>query len=135
MFLLNLWLRIFLLFSAFALSSGAAESFESGRVLRGTEALGDYRTDSPGVRRLITVKDMSEPDTKKSADKGPHIVPRPAGALPRVPQGFVVELLAANLNNPGKITTAPDGDIFVAESTPGRVTILRQNTSNGNGAA
>ena len=96
------------------------------RLLKHQEAFGDYKTDAPGVRRLITVEDMPRPDTKASADRGARIVPRPPGALPKAPAGFAVELLYTNLQNPRKIIAAPNGDIFVAESTPGRVTILRE---------
>ena len=41
------------------------------------------------------------------------------------PSGFVVELFAEKLTNPRKIVTAPNGDLFVAESKPNRVKILR----------
>jgi len=37
-----------------------------------------------------------------------------------------VDILAENLDNPRKITTAPNGDLFVTESGPGRAKILRQ---------
>jgi glucose/arabinose dehydrogenase len=36
-----------------------------------------------------------------------------------------VDLLAEGLENPRKIVTAPNGDLFVAESGPGRVKVLR----------
>src|SRR6478736_681441 len=111
--------------AAFPLLAEAADSPENP-LLRGSEALGDYRTDAPGVRRLITTNDIPAPNTKSSVDKGAHIVPRPPNAWPKVPEGFTVELLASKLDNPRKITTAPNSDIFVAESNPGRITILRE---------
>jgi glucose/arabinose dehydrogenase len=43
-----------------------------------------------------------------------------------VPAGFEVSVLAEKLGNPRKIIMAPNGDLFVAESSPGRVKILRQ---------
>jgi glucose/arabinose dehydrogenase len=89
-------------------------------------ALGDWTTDAPGVRRLIRVEDIPKPNSTPSADKPAHVVPRPAGAWPNVPAGFEVDLLAEKLGNPRKITTAPNGDLFVAESGPGRVKLLRQ---------
>jgi glucose/arabinose dehydrogenase len=89
-------------------------------------ALGDWTTDAPGVRRLIRVEDLPKPNATPSADRGAHIVPRPAGAMPKVPAGFTVELWAEKLENPRKISTAPNGDVFVAESRPGRVTLMRQ---------
>jgi len=104
-----------------------AKAAEDSRpLLKHDQALGGYKTDAPGVRRLITVADMPKPDTTKSADRGAHVVPQPDGALPKVPAGFAVDLLATNLNNPRKIVTAPNGDIFVAESGTGRIKILRE---------
>jgi len=102
----------------------AAES--SQPLLKGQDAFGGYKTDVPGVRRLITVADMPKPDTGKSVDRGPHVVPRPEGAMPKVPAGFTVDLLATNLSNPRKIVASPNGDIFVAESNPGRIKVLRE---------
>src|ERR1051325_2779615 len=96
-----------------------------GSVLKGKAALGDWTTDAPGVRRLITTADMPEPFATRSVDNGPRRVPRPDGAWPQVPAGFKVEEFATGLENPRLIRTAPNGDIFVAESYPGRVRVLR----------
>jgi glucose/arabinose dehydrogenase len=90
------------------------------------EAMGDYSTDAPGGRRLIKVTDLPEPYATKSVDNGPKLVARPADAWPKAPEGFKVELLAGGFNNPRKIVTAPNGDLFIAESGPGRIKILRQ---------
>src|SRR5438105_6447173 len=112
-------------FVLIAVSPGRpAES--SQPLLKHEQALTGYKSDAPGVRRLITVDDIPKPDTAKSADRGPHVVPRPEGAMPKVPSGFAVDLLATNLNNPRKIVTAPNGDIFVSESNPGKIRILRE---------
>ena len=91
--------------------------------------MGDWTTDAPGVRRLITVDDLPVPYTTPSVDNGPNLIRRPAGAWPKVPSGFEVDLLAEGLSNPRKITTAPNGDLFVAESEPGRVKVLRQGAN------
>lgn len=90
------------------------------------EAMGDWASDAPGVRRLIVVGDLPEPYATPSSDNGPRMVKRPASAWPKAPAGFEVDLLAEGLNNPRKIVTAPNGDLFVAESGPGRVKVLRQ---------
>jgi glucose/arabinose dehydrogenase len=89
-------------------------------------AMGDWTTDAPGVRRLIAVGDIPQPYDTPSSDNGPKIVSRPAQAWPQVPPGFEVDLLAEGLSNPRKIITAPNGDLFIAESGPGRVKVLRQ---------
>lgn len=94
-------------------------------VLTGQAALGDWTTDAPGVRRKLTVADLPPPYATTSVDNEATIVARPPGALPRVPPGFVVDLLATGLHNPRMIRTAPNGDVFVVESGAGRVTIVR----------
>src|SRR6202521_613603 len=95
------------------------------KVLVGQGALGDWTTDAPGVRRRITTADMPPPYATRSADAGSRVVKRPEGAWPQVPAGFKVEEFAAGLSNPRLIRTAPNGDLFVAESQPGRVRVLR----------
>jgi glucose/arabinose dehydrogenase len=68
---------------------------------------------------------MPPPNATPSADMGPHMVHRPPGALPKAPPGFEVDLLTEGLKNPRKITTAPNGDFFIAEGSAGRVTVVR----------
>ena len=94
-------------------------------LLTGTAALGDWRTDAPGVRRHLTLEDLPPPHDTPSVDNGAPMVGRPEGAWPKAPAGFKVELFAEHLNNPRKIVTAPNGDLFVAESGANRVKILR----------
>ena len=36
----------------------AQDAADPGRVMKGTNAFGDWRQDAPGVRRLITLQDM-----------------------------------------------------------------------------
>jgi glucose/arabinose dehydrogenase len=93
--------------------------------LTGQAALGDWTTDAPGVRRKLTVADLPAPFATRSADNGATIVRRPAGALPRVPAGFVVDLLTTQVARPRMIRTAPNGDLFVVESAAGRVKVVR----------
>ena len=59
------------------------------------------------------------------------MIGRPDGAWPKAPAGFRVEQFATDLNNPRVVVTAPNGDLFVAESGPGRLTVLRD--ANGDG--
>jgi glucose/arabinose dehydrogenase len=101
------------------------------RVLTGRDALGDWTTDAPGVRRRITADDLAPPYETRSADNFPRIVSRPQDAWPRAPQGFTVSTLATGLRNPRKIVVAPNGDIFVAESEPGRIRVFRDADSDG----
>ena len=85
----------------------------------------DYRTQAPGVVHKITVADLPEPYATKAVDNGPRLVPRPTDAWPKAPAGFKVELYAAGLENPREIRTAPNGDLFLAESDPGVIKVFR----------
>ena len=91
----------------------------------------DYRHEQPGTIRKITVADLPEPYRTASADNRAHIVPRPADAWPKAPPGFTVTLYAAGLQNPRLIRRAPNGDLFVAESEPGRIRVLRGVGADG----
>ncbi len=94
-------------------------------VRTGAAALGDWRSDAPGVVRHITLADLPSPYATPSAGNGPHVVERPAGAMPQVPKGFRVALFAQALQNPRILRVAPNGDLFVAETAPGRVLVFR----------
>src|SRR5215469_4960400 len=65
------------------------------RAKTGAAAFGDWHNDAPGIRRLITVRDL--PEIGKDGPDYAEIVPRPAGAMPQVPDGFSVELVASGL--------------------------------------
>src|SRR5215831_15576564 len=110
---------------AAAFVGSAAALAQSPPALTGASAYGDWRTDAPGVRRKITPADMPPPYESASANHHPTVVARPANAWPKVPPGFVVELFTSGLDNPRAVRVAPNGDIFVAESGPGRIRVLR----------
>ena len=94
-----------------------------GEPLVDKAAFGDWRTDAPLVRRKITA--LPPPYATRSASNFPRVIGKPASAAPKVPPGFQVELFASNLNDPRVVRIAPNGDIFIAESEPGRIRILR----------
>jgi glucose/arabinose dehydrogenase len=82
-------------------------------------AAGDWRGDAPGVVHRIDPGHLPPPGT--SAADSAALVPRPPGALPRVPAGFTVSVFAEGLEMPRAIRRAPDGSVFVAESGAGRL--------------
>jgi hypothetical protein len=94
-----------------------------GELLAGKAAFGDWRTDAPLVRRKIT--DLPPPYATRSASNPPRVIAKPASATPNVPPGFEVELFVSNLRDPRTVRVAPNGDIFIAESEPGRIRVLR----------
>jgi glucose/arabinose dehydrogenase len=131
--------RIALLIVSFALSGiaegqaafGAEKAPSRVETLTGKKALGDWTTDAPGVRRKITTAELAAPYETKSADNGARMVKRPEGAWPQAPRGFKVTEFTKGLQNPRKIVTAPNGDIFIAESQPGRIKVLRDSDRDG----
>jgi glucose/arabinose dehydrogenase len=94
-----------------------------GELLTGNAAYGDWRTDAPLVRRKIT--DLPPPYATRSASNPPRVIAKPVSAAPNVPPGFQVELFTSNLRDPRTVRVAPNGDIFIAESEPGRIRVLR----------
>src|SRR6202167_4437152 len=91
----------------------------------------DYRHEQPGAIRKITVADLPEPYQTKSSDNRPHLVARPADAWPKTLPGFTVTQFATGLQNPRLIRRAPNGDLFVAESEPGRIRVMRGVGTDG----
>ena len=94
-------------------------------VLTGQAAFGDWSGDRPGVRRLITPADLPAANTTQTASASADIRPVTEGMKPTVPAGFTVDLFASGLDTPRTIRIAPNGDIFVAESGGGRITVFR----------
>jgi glucose/arabinose dehydrogenase len=91
----------------------------------------DFRYEKPGATRKITVKDLPQPYATDSAEKGAEVVARPENAWPVAPAGFKVELFADGFDNPRWLRTAPNGDIFLAESNAGRIRVFRGITAEG----
>jgi glucose/arabinose dehydrogenase len=114
-----LWLGVVILAAWPGIAFGQTES------LVGAAAFGDWRSDKPGLSRLIRPEDLPRPGATPSVANFAHIVQRSPNAVPQAPAGFKVELLAEGLSGPREIRVAPNGDIFVAETHAGRVRVLR----------
>src|SRR5438874_1459882 len=91
----------------------------------------DYRSESPGTIHKLTTKDLPAPFSSKSANNFPVPAPRPEGALPKSLPGFKVQLFATGIDEPRKLLTAPNGDIFLAESSKGEIAVFRGVTKEG----
>ena len=91
----------------------------------------DYRYEKPGVFRHIRLSDLPPPYASASETNGPTIVARPADAWPQAPAGFKVGLFATGLNNPRILRRAPNGDIFLAETSAGDIKVFRGMTKDG----
>src|SRR5271157_4148883 len=131
-------LKAFAFFCVLALTPNlSAQSAESQakpahqQVLTGQAAFTDAAHEFPGIRRHLTVADLPAPAPEQSVDNGPTLVPRPENAWPIAPKGFKVELYASGLNNPRLIRTAPNGDLFLAESETGKIKVFRGVGADG----
>ena len=110
---------------------GAAPAFADDALRTGAAAFGDWRTDAPGARRLITPTDLPPPfATHSTANMSQHAA-RTQADVPKAPPGFTVETFATGLNMPRVIRIAPNGDIFVAETGAGSVRVFHPGASSG----
>jgi glucose/arabinose dehydrogenase len=101
----------------------AAAEDGSGTLLKGKAAFGSWQQDKPGLRRLIKPQDL--PPVGKSTPNFSEVAPMPPGAKPRVPPGFLVEMVASGYAGPRAIRVAPNGDLFFADSASNSIHVLR----------
>jgi len=85
----------------------------------------DWQRQAPGVKHHFTVADLPAPFATKSSGNGPQVAPTPANAALAVPPGFTAKLFVQGLRNPRLMRTAPNGDIFIAETGSRRIRVLR----------
>jgi glucose/arabinose dehydrogenase len=112
--------------AAIATLAGAvlsASAQDSGAVSKGKAAMGGWQQDKPGLKRLLTLGD--QPPIGKDVKNFSEKVPMPVGAMPKVPPGFTVEMVASGLATPRVIRMAPNGDLFVTERETNTVRVLR----------
>jgi glucose/arabinose dehydrogenase len=106
-------------------------SAQTGELRTGAAALADWKADAPGVQRHIKPSDLPAPpaaraaDAEKSIASNAKVIDPPKGALPKVPEGFAVQVFATGFKMPRTLRIAPNGDIFLSESDAGRVLVFR----------
>jgi glucose/arabinose dehydrogenase len=123
-------------------------------LLTGQSAFTDWAQQRPGVRHKITLGDLPAPNPAEAVDNGPNVIPRPITAWPIAPAGFSVTLYAGGdskpleradatehmklssgtFTEPRFIATAPNGDLFLADSGAGTIFILRGIAPSGKAA-
>src|ERR1700761_5895888 len=118
----------------FSLASFAQTGATKDNPITGAAAYADWTQQKPGTFRKITVADLPQPHATQSVDNGPEMAPRPAGAMPQVPAGFKVEVYAEGLDVPREVRTAPNGDLFLAESKKGEIKVFRGVGKDGKAA-
>jgi glucose/arabinose dehydrogenase len=123
-------------------------------LLTGQAAFTNWDQQAPGTRHKITVADLPEPKPEEAVSNQPHVIKKPADAWPIAPPGFTVTLYAGGDNAPmqradntehmaiakGTFTmprllrTAPNGDIFLADSGAGKIIVMRGVGKDGKAA-
>jgi len=113
-----------------------AAALLAGGVLAGTHAaraVDGVVVDHPG--QIYQIDPDHLPPTPPYGRYGafPKKIPRPAGALPEVPEGFSVNLYADGLTYVRWLAVAPNGDLFASEpdKDAGKITILRDSKGTG----
>jgi glucose/arabinose dehydrogenase len=106
-------------------SFGGLAHAQGAPVLGGAAAFGSWHDDAPGKRRHITADALPAPFASPSVGNAVRVVRPPADAKLKVLPGFEIKPFAGGLAGPRLLRTAPNGDIFVAETGAGRVRVLR----------
>ncbi len=110
-----------------------AACVQTGGVRPGDSVLSDWRADAPGHVLHIRPADVPPPeignDPEKSIAGNVRVVAPPAGALPKVPDGFAAQVFATGFKQPRTLRTAPNGDVFLSESGTGRVLVFPAGAS------
>src|SRR5207253_5405364 len=71
----------------------------------------------------IKVADLPSPEVQQGPQNFSKIISRPLGAELARPAGFSISEYAADLKKPRWMQIAPNGDVFVAESEEGQISI------------
>jgi glucose/arabinose dehydrogenase len=80
----------------------------------------------------LTAKDVADaPDPVPApTPNAPKVVPKPADVELVAPEGFKVEPFAEGFKRPRWVVEAPNGDIFISDSTTGSIYVLRDANKN-----
>jgi glucose/arabinose dehydrogenase len=80
----------------------------------------------------VTLKGLPAPNATPSAVNPPRVIPKPEDARLALPPGFAIEpYFDTGLQSPRWLALAPSGDVFVAESRAGRISVLRDANNDG----
>jgi glucose/arabinose dehydrogenase len=93
-------------------------------VPQSTAASANWRLDAPGKMHRVSAASLPAPFATNSSRNGTSVVARPGQATLSVPPAFRVEVFATGLSAPRKMVLADNGDVLVAETSAGRVSLL-----------
>ena len=84
----------------------------------------------PGEKYFVDIDKLAEPYATKSVANTYKKLDSELCKL-NVNDGFKVNIFAKNLQHPRNIKVAGNGDVFIVESNPGKIKILRDNDNDG----
>ncbi len=86
---------------------------------------------APGTKIEVQPADLPPPYRTGSASNSAEAVARPDDATLRVPPGFHAALFADGLSDARWLAVADNGDVFLAQPSAGKVTLLRDGNGDG----
>jgi glucose/arabinose dehydrogenase len=87
-----------------------------------------------GLTAVLAAQQQQIPQLPAPTPARPNfgsVVPKPAGAQLKAPQGFTVDTYAENVQNARIMEFAPNGDLFVAQSEANIVSVFRDTNKDG----
>ena len=81
----------------------------------------------PGAKIRIDPKALPAPYAPPSKSNPSRTVAKPADAKPTVPAGFAVNVFADKLGNARNPVIAPNGDVFLAQSSDNKISVLQDD--------
>jgi glucose/arabinose dehydrogenase/cytochrome c2 len=84
----------------------------------------DWKKDAPGRMHRIDLSALPPPFDTPSARNFPNLVAKPPNAKLSVPAGFKVDVFTRDVEAPRAMRLAPNGDIFLTETSAGRVKVM-----------
>lgn len=90
----------------------------------------EWKEDAPGKAHRIDLTQLPAPLATPSAVNFPTVIPKPAGAELQLPEGFSVDTFATGLEAPRGMIVAANGDVLIAETTAGRIKVMRPSADN-----
>ena len=87
--------------------------------------------ETPGQQFHFTPADMPAPFATPASQARFQALGRPVGVGLELPDGFEANLFAEGLEHARWMAVAPNGDVFLAQSNVGKVTVLRDADGDG----
>lgn len=111
--------------STLKIPEGVTLNYEAPTPSSASKDPNDWPRQSPGVKHHLIEEELPVPFATTAAGNGPQVVPEPTNAMLFVLPGFTVKKFAKGLSNPRLMRTAPNGDIFIAETGRNRIRVIR----------